>query len=105
MERLRGSVVFGFSGIRIHPGTPLHAIAIEEGVVAPGASLLEPVYYFSNQVEVPWMNGRLTEAFRGRRDRIFPPSEGKARAEIMHRFGFKGILWDRILSVAPGERV
>ncbi len=34
-------------GLRIYPHTDLHTIAIEEGVVAADASLLEPRFYFS----------------------------------------------------------
>lgn len=98
IERLESCVVFAFSGIRVLPGTPMHGRAIADGVVRQGDSLLKPVYYFSPGVECNAMNETITEAFRGRKDRIFPPSEGQVRMKVMNDFGFKGILWDKLIS-------
>jgi lipid biosynthesis B12-binding/radical SAM protein len=95
--RLGPSVVFAFSGIRILPGSPLHGQACREGLVRPGQSLLKPVYYYSPWIDVTAMNEAVTRAFRGFRQRIFPPSEGQVRMEVMRRFGFGGILWDRLI--------
>ena len=39
LERLEHTVVFGYSGIRILPGTALHGRAIAEGVLSPTAPL------------------------------------------------------------------
>jgi len=47
-------------GIRIYPGTPLAAVALREGVVAPGEDLLEPRFY-------------LSPALRDRLDELPPP--------------------------------
>jgi lipid biosynthesis B12-binding/radical SAM protein len=98
------SVVFAFSGIRILPGTPVAERAIREGVIGADDDLLRPVFYFSPHVDVGLMNQRVEEAFRGRRDRVFPPEEGQERMKVMHRFGFKGILWDRLLSFGKPPR-
>lgn len=100
LARLPRCVVFAFSGLRILPGTPLHRRAVAEGVLAEGAPLLRPAYYFSPDVEPEAMNGALEAAFRGRRDRLFPPAEAEARLAVMRRFGFKGLLWDRLLPPA-----
>ena len=43
----RGDAVYLTVGLRIYPGTTLHRIAVEEGVVAYGDSLLAPSFYFS----------------------------------------------------------
>lgn len=43
----RGDAVYLTVGLRIYPGTKLHRIAISEGRVAPGESLLDPAFYFS----------------------------------------------------------
>ena len=43
----RGDAVYVTVGLRIYPGTTLHRIAIDEGVVASDASLLDPAFYFS----------------------------------------------------------
>jgi len=43
----RGDAVYVTVGLRIYPGTTLHRIAIAEGFVPPGTSLLDPAFYFS----------------------------------------------------------
>jgi lipid biosynthesis B12-binding/radical SAM protein len=97
LRQLEHTVVFAFSGIRILPGTPLLARAIKDGLVAEGDLLREPVYYLSPQVDVEQMNAMITEAFSNRRDRVFPPAEGQKRLAIMHRFGYRGLLWDTLI--------
>ena len=97
LEELEHTVVFAFSGIRILPGTPLLARAIRDGVLAEGAPLRDPVYYLSPGVDVGEMNRQITAAFSNRRDRVFPPAEGQKRLAIMHRFGYRGLLWDTLI--------
>ena len=97
LQRLEHTVAFAYSGIRILPGTLLHGRAIAEGVLPPAASLLEPVYYISPQVDADVMNGMINDSFRGRRDRIFPPSAGQQRLEVMRNFGYRGLLWDQLI--------
>ncbi|HEX6628078.1 MAG TPA: radical SAM protein [Gemmatimonadaceae bacterium] len=46
----RGDAVYLTVGLRIYPGTTLHRIAIKEGVVAAGSTLLDPCFYFSSQL-------------------------------------------------------
>lgn len=101
LSRLDRSVVFAFSGIRILPDTPLQALAIREGVIARDTSLLEPAYYFAPGLEVEAMNQSITLAFRRRRDRIFPPEEGRRRQQTLCRMGYKGLLWDTLLTGLP----
>ena len=98
IEHLRQCVVFGFSGIRLFPGTDLCQRALEEGRLMPGQNLLRPFYYFSPGIDRESMERMIKQAFRGRRDRIFPPGDGQMRLKVMHRFGFRGPLWDRLLS-------
>lgn len=43
----RGDAVYLTVGLRIYPGTTLHRIAIDEGVVSTDDSLLAPAFYFS----------------------------------------------------------
>ncbi|UFS69370.1 lipid biosynthesis B12-binding/radical SAM protein [Geomonas sp. RF6] len=97
LELLEHTVVCAFSGIRVLPGTKLLDRAVREGVLPEGGSLLEPAYYLSPGVDGAVMNETITEAFRGRRDRIFPPEEGQKRLSIMHRFGYRGLLWDTLI--------
>lgn len=46
----RGDAVYLTVGLRIYPGTTLHRIAIAEGVVPAGSSLLDPAFYFSRHL-------------------------------------------------------
>jgi radical SAM superfamily enzyme YgiQ (UPF0313 family) len=90
-------VVFAFSGIRIYPGTPLHKRAIAEHRLQETDSLFDPTYYVSGQVDKAWMEQQVTESWAGRRDRIFPPHEGQRAATILRGFGWKGLLWERMI--------
>jgi len=45
MDRSGATAVFCAAGMRIYPGTDLHRIALEEGVVRPTDSLLMPTVY------------------------------------------------------------
>jgi anaerobic magnesium-protoporphyrin IX monomethyl ester cyclase len=47
----RGDAVYLTVGLRIYPGTTLHRIAIDEGVVPPESNLLDPAFYFSKQLQ------------------------------------------------------
>ena len=55
----RGDAVYLTVGLRIYPGTTLHRIAREEGVVAPGDPLLAPRFYFSRALGVEATVARL----------------------------------------------
>ena len=97
MAQLGASVVFAFSGIRIYPDAPLHQRAIEDGLISAETSLLKPTYYFSPQIDRQAMEQAIEESFSGHRNRIFPPSEGTKRMEVMTNFGFRGLMWDRLI--------
>jgi len=97
MAQLDQSVVFAFSGIRIHPDAPLHQRAIADGIISVETSLLKPVYYFSPQLDRVKMETRIEESFSRQRNRIFPPSKGMERMAVMKGFGFCGLMWDRLI--------
>jgi len=98
IEALGPAVVFAFSGIRILKGAALYARAVREGVIREDTPLLKPVYYFSPQIEPAAMNRAIEESFAGQRTRIFPPEEGQKRLEVMQRFGYRGLLWDKLVN-------
>ena len=98
---LEHCVVFGFSGIRIYPGTPLHRRALAEGVVQESDSLFEPVYYVSPKVDKAWMDRRVTDAWARRQDRIFPPEQGVRVTSKLRAVGWKGLLWERLIQFPP----
>ena len=97
LDKLEASVLFLFSGLRILPGTKLYQRALKEEVISPTTSLLRPTYYFSPEINPEIMNQQLAKACKGRRERLFPPSEALQRLQIMQRFGFKGLLWDQLI--------
>lgn len=102
-EKLAYCVILGFSGIRIYPGTIIHRQMIAEGRIDASDPLLKPKYYISPAIDYDRMNRLLVEGFRGRRDRIFPPEECSSKIAIVKNFGFKGILWDRLIRF-PSKR-
>jgi len=97
IARLRSSVVFAYSGIRILPDTALHARAVADGVIAAGTPLLEPVYYTSPHVDPAVMNRMIEDAFRGNPLRIFPPIAGQKRLNLLIKYGYRGLLWDEMI--------
>jgi lipid biosynthesis B12-binding/radical SAM protein len=102
-EKLKYCVILGFSGIRIYPGTILHRQTIAAGLIDAADPLLKPRYYISPAIAYEQMNRMLVEGFRGRRDRIFPPDECNSKIAIVKNFGFKGILWDKLIRF-PNKR-
>ncbi len=104
IEQIEASVVFAFSGLRILSGTELHTRAIADGVIPADQKLLMPAYYFSPAVDPQQMNGLILKTFRQRREWIFPPEEGQKRLVVMRRFGFRGLLWDQLVSFEKGQR-
>jgi lipid biosynthesis B12-binding/radical SAM protein len=94
---LEHTVVFAFTGIRILPGTPLLAQAIQEGFLTKETSLREPVFYQSPRIDALHMNAMITEAFRGKRDRLFPPEASREMLAVLNRFGHQGLLWDSLI--------
>jgi radical SAM superfamily enzyme YgiQ (UPF0313 family) len=55
----RGDAVYLTVGLRIYPGTTLHRIAMDEGVVQADDPLLVPAFYFSPALEVDATIARL----------------------------------------------
>lgn len=100
MERLGNSVVFAFSGIRILPHAPVQKRAIAEGVISADDDLLEPVFYYSADIDPLVMRHQLEQAWQGREDRIFPVADSLSQVEKLHQLGFAGPLWDKLISRA-----
>lgn len=104
LRELKDGVIFIYSGIRILPDTRIYYQAVKEGIISKDAPLLNPVYYFSPHIDIREMN-RLIEKEAGmNRKYIFPPDKGKMMTDAMHAFGYKGILWDKLLAVSNNPR-
>jgi radical SAM superfamily enzyme YgiQ (UPF0313 family) len=87
---------FPYLGMRIFPHTPLHRIAVHEGVVLPEDNLLAPKFYFSQRTPAAWLN-RQVEA-QGKLDtRWISPATWKQNEAVMEKLrarGKKGPLWE-----------
>ena len=106
IERLRQSVVFVFSGIRILPNTGLVDIAVAQGIITPKDNLLHPTFYVAPGIDKKKMDLEIEAAFQHRKDRFFPPEKGYIRMKTVKLFGFKGLLWDMIpASISQGKRI
>lgn len=104
VERIDTNVVFAFSGIRILTGTELHQRAIADKVIAADRKLLMPAYYFSPLIDQEQMNGLILDTFNRRREWIFPPSKGQEHLDVMRRFGYRGLLWDKLITFGKKRR-
>jgi radical SAM superfamily enzyme YgiQ (UPF0313 family) len=91
------TVSFVFMGIRILPGTALEKIALAEGVLKTGDSLLEPVYYISPSIDRKWLEEILRESFDTARSVIFPPDKYESTLQFLHKLGYAGSLWEMLL--------
>jgi len=104
IELLDKCAVFVFSGIRILPQTELHKIALRDGLIPEDDNLLKPSYYVSPHCNKEEMEAQIIESFAKRKDRIFPPEDGQARLAAMHMFGFRGLIWDMLVSFKKKNR-
>jgi radical SAM superfamily enzyme YgiQ (UPF0313 family) len=98
-ERLRKSVLFFFCGVRVYPATGMHEIAVSQGQVRAGQSLLKPFYYSSPALD-PGDIGRIVEGrAAGRSDWVL--GAGGARTErivsAMYARGRTGPLWEKLI--------
>lgn len=97
LDLLRNCMVLAFSGIRVLPSTPIHGRAIKDGLVAEGASLLEPIYYFSPDIDAQKMYDTILNSFQRRINRIFPPFDGLALMRKLKSVGYRGLMWNRLV--------
>lgn len=95
--RLQRTVVFAYIGIRIMPGTKIHKRALLEQQIADDTDLIAPVFYYSPKISRDFIESRLLDAFRDRRDRIFPVAKNENLISRLHRLGHTGPLWDLLI--------
>ncbi len=94
IEKLGGSVVFAFPGIRILPGTTIFDRAVKEGVIREDRPMREPVFYFSPRCGAETIDRELRAAWSGRFDRVYPASVMEDRIRHLHKKGHVGPMWD-----------
>ena len=72
-----GEAVYLTVGLRIYPGTTLHRIAIEEGVVPRDSTLLDPAFYFSSALQFDATVARL-KRFAGSHSRFMFSADSRS---------------------------
>jgi radical SAM superfamily enzyme YgiQ (UPF0313 family) len=98
LEQLAGSAILASSGVRILPGTRVHELALAEGLISAATPLATAPLYFSPQIDRIVMEQRITAAFRTHREWLYPPDAAREAMEVMRRFGYRGALWETLLS-------
>ena len=91
------SVSFVFLGTRILPGTPLHHIALKEGLIAETTDILTPVYYFSPEIDREWLEKYLDDTLTRIKHCIYPPNSMDAGIQILRQMGYRGNLWEMMV--------
>jgi radical SAM superfamily enzyme YgiQ (UPF0313 family) len=99
-EALDGAALFFFCGMRIYPGTELEGIALREGRLAPGKSLLEPVFYEPPALPLATIARLVEQRADGRVNWIVGAGSGRAAALVarLHARGHAGPLWERLVA-------
>lgn len=95
MDEVEPTAVITMTGIRIYPGTALERLALRDGLITAGDSLLEPVFYISPAVREGLCDLVTREALT-RRTWIVPGLEvnvSSAMLDALRMFPVKGPLW------------
>jgi radical SAM superfamily enzyme YgiQ (UPF0313 family) len=96
---LKKSALFFFCGMRIYPGTALYEIAVNEGQIEKGVSILEPVFYRSPLIDSDEIVRQVRQA-AGERINWIIGAGGEDTAEIISRLyqrGHCGPMWEYLI--------
>jgi radical SAM superfamily enzyme YgiQ (UPF0313 family) len=95
MDEVEPTAVIAMTGIRIYPGTALEQVALKEGLITKGNSLLDPLFYISPAVREE-LSLLVTEEALKRRTWIVPGLEvniSSGMLDALRIFPVKGPLW------------
>ncbi|MEI7896604.1 MAG: lipid biosynthesis B12-binding/radical SAM protein [bacterium] len=92
-RRIENTVFFPFVGMRIYPGTVLHKIAIEEGIIKATDNLLEPVYYVAPGINYETLKERADKT--GRRW-VFANEDVATAMNRLRQRKRRGSLWHHL---------
>ena len=104
IEALDGCVVFGSIGVRVFPHTKMYDQALKENIITNETNLLDPVFYFSQELDQNWMHKKILQSFKDRADRIYPGGLEADKTGAFHLFGHRGPVWDYILKKGKTRR-
>jgi radical SAM superfamily enzyme YgiQ (UPF0313 family) len=95
-KRLKKTVFFPFTGMRLYPGTPLYKRAIEENTINSDFDLFAPYFYVSPQITKERIREILAEFNKEMPNWIVEdlPPEMKRIAEGLRKKGVTGPLWE-----------
>jgi radical SAM superfamily enzyme YgiQ (UPF0313 family) len=96
---LKKSALFFFCGMRIYPGTALYEIAVNEGQLEDGVSILEPVFYRSPFIDSAEIVKQVRQA-AGERINWIIGAGGEDTAKIISRLyqrGHCGPMWEYLI--------
>ena len=96
---LEKSALFFFCGMRIYPDTELYDIAIEEGQIAEGRSILDPVFYRSPFIDSDEIVRQIKKE-ANRRLKWVIGAGGEETAKIINRMyqrGHCGPMWEYLI--------
>jgi radical SAM superfamily enzyme YgiQ (UPF0313 family) len=92
-KQFENTVFFPYIGMRIYPGTRLHALALQEGYIGPEEDLLEPVYYLANGIDYTALKSQAEAT--GRRW-VFSDEDVVTVMNKMRKRNRKGSLWHHL---------
>jgi len=89
--------VLAFLGVRIYPNTPLHAVAMADGVMSGEDDLLFPHFYISPQIDAKALEAAVRSHAEARPNWVVPGlriRSDPALLAALRRLGRRGPLWD-----------
>jgi radical SAM superfamily enzyme YgiQ (UPF0313 family) len=95
LEKLKTTVFFLFTGIRLYPGTDLYEDAVMAGQITACDNLAEPVFYQPEAISLAEIGVLIGERAAGKVNWLF--GSGAAQDEItakLYERGFNGPLWE-----------
>ena len=110
MDELEPTAAIAMTGIRIFPGTELHATAIEDGIVTRGDPLVEPVFYISPPLRDS-LCALVSERALGRNNWVAPGlgiNMCDAMLEALRTFRVRGPIWKLLKGLGrsrPAHRI
>ena len=99
---LEKSALFFFCGMRIYPGTALYDIAVDEGQITEGRSILEPVFYRSALIDSDEIVRQVRQEARDRINWVIGAG-GEDTAKTINRLyqrGHCGPMWEYLIRLS-----
>jgi hypothetical protein len=95
LDKLRQTVFFLFTGVRVYPGTALYDAAVADGQVIAGDSLAEPVFYRPRAIGLEEITALVGERAADKSNWMFGSgAEQDGIAAKLYARGLVGPLWE-----------